>query len=82
MLKDAVHSYSGGLDNTLKMYDFNSTAETVLGSHSNAVRCVEYCSEVNGIITGSWDSTIKLWDPRSPHCSGTYNCGDKVLIKF
>lgn len=24
LLQDAVHSYSGGLDNTLKMYDFNS----------------------------------------------------------
>jgi hypothetical protein len=24
LLQDAVHSYSGGLDNTLKMYDFIS----------------------------------------------------------
>lgn len=76
--QDAVHSYSGGLDNTLKMYDFTSTTETVLGTHNNAVRCVEYCSDVNGIITGSWDSTIKLWDPRAPQCSGTYNCSERV----
>lgn len=60
------------------MYDFNSTTETIIGSHNNAIRCVEYCSEVNGIMTGSWDSTLKLWDPRSPHCSGTYNQGEKV----
>lgn len=62
------------------MYDFNSTTETHIGSHNNAIRCVEYCSEVNGIMTGSWDSTLKLWDPRSPRCSGTYNQGEKVIF--
>lgn len=60
------------------MYDFNSTSETNIGSHSSAIRCVEYCNEVNGIMTGSWDSTLKLWDPRSPHCSGTYAQGERV----
>lgn len=57
---DAVHSYSGGLDKVLKSFDFNSTKETTIGSHNNAIKCVEYCSEVNGIITGSWDHHVKL----------------------
>lgn len=52
--------------------------ETTVGSHSNAIRCVEYCSEINGILTGSWDHHLKLWDPRAPICSGNYNQGDKV----
>ncbi|KDR15933.1 Mitotic checkpoint protein BUB3 [Zootermopsis nevadensis] len=76
--QDAVHSYSGGLDNTLKMYDFNSNTETVVGTHDNAIRAVEYSPEVNGILTGSWDATAKLWDPRSPRCVGTYTQPDKV----
>lgn len=33
---------------------------------------------MNGILTGSWDHHLKLWDPRSPTCSGSYNQGEKV----
>lgn len=76
--QDAVHSYSGGLDNTLKMFDFNSNTETVVGTHDNAIRAIEYASEVQGILTGSWDSTVKMWDPRQPRCVGTYHQPDKV----
>ncbi|KAJ4451496.1 hypothetical protein ANN_02959 [Periplaneta americana] len=79
--QDAVHSYSGGLDNTLKMYDFNSNTETIVGTHDSAIRAIEYSPEVNGILTGSWDATAKLWDPRSPRCVGTYTQPDKILEK-
>ncbi|XP_041368804.1 mitotic checkpoint protein BUB3-like isoform X2 [Gigantopelta aegis] len=75
---DPVHSFTGGLDKTLKMYDFNATAETVVGKHEAPIRCVEYCSDENVIVTGSWDSTVKLWDPRAPCCSGSFAQPDKV----
>ncbi|KAF6027592.1 BUB3 [Bugula neritina] len=75
---DAVHSYSGGLDNTLKMYDFNAAKEFVVGSHEAGIRCVDYCPEVNVVITGSWDSTVKLWDPRTPCGTGSFSQPDKV----
>ncbi len=61
---DLTHSYSGGLDKTLKCYDFVSQKETIVGVHTEAIRCVHYCPNVNLIITGSWDKFIKLWDPR------------------
>lgn len=75
--QDAVHSYSGGLDNTLKMYDLNATSETTLGEHKGAIRCVEYAAEVNAVLTGSWDGTVKMWDSRVPNCVGTYNQGNE-----
>lgn len=87
---DAVHAYSGGLDHTLKMYDFNTSSETLVGKHDEAVRCVEYAPDVNVIVTGSWDQTVKLWDPRTPCCAGTFSqpdkvytlavCGDKLVV--
>lgn len=87
---DAVHVYSGGLDSTLKMFDLNSGSEVIVGSHEAAIRCVEYCPEVNVVITGSWDSTVKLWDPRTPCSAGSFSqpdkvytmavCGDKLII--
>ena len=29
-------------------------------------------------MTGSWDSTVKIWDPRTNSCTGTYSQPDKV----
>lgn len=76
--QDAVHSYSGGLDSTLKMYDFNSNSESIVGTHDAPIRCVEHSNEINAVVTGSWDSTVKLWDPRTQHCIGTHKQPEKV----
>ncbi|KAL1505240.1 hypothetical protein ABEB36_004847 [Hypothenemus hampei] len=87
---DAVHSYSGGLDNTLKSFDFNTATESVIGTHANPIKCVEYCNELNCVLTGSWDHHVKLWDLRTSGASGNYNqservysmdtCGEKLLV--
>lgn len=75
---DSVHCYSGGLDNTLKVYDFNTNTGTNVGTHDAPIRCVEYCPDVNVVITGSWDMSVKLWDPRTPCSAGTFPQPDKV----
>jgi len=87
---DAVHVYSGGLDNMLKMFDFNSNAETIVGNHDAPIRCVEYSQDTNLVVTGGWDQTLKLWDPRSPCNVGSVAqpdkvytmsvCGDKIVV--
>ena len=33
-------------------------------AHDAAVRCIEYSSEINAVVTGSWDATVKTWDAR------------------
>ena len=53
---------------------------TLVGTHEAPIKCVEYCPEVNVIITGSWDSTVKLWDPRTPCAAGSFSQPDKVNI--
>jgi len=75
---NAVTSYSGGLDAMLKSYDFNTASETILGMHEKPIKCVEYCAPLGIIITGSWDATIKLWDPRQSKSVGTYSQHDRV----
>ncbi|XP_065368681.1 mitotic checkpoint protein BUB3 [Calliphora vicina] len=73
---DVVHVVSGSLDNHLRLYDVNTHTENIVGSHDEAIRCVEYAESVNGILTGSWDKTIKLWDMREKRCVGTYEQGN------
>lgn len=75
---DVGHSFSGGLDKTLTMYDWQAQKETVIGTHNDAIRCVHYSPETNLVITGSWDKYVKLWDPRSSTCVGSYEQPDKV----
>lgn len=67
------------MDCQVKSFDFNCSAETVVGQHTAPVRCIEYCPDVNVVISGSWDSTVKLWDPRSPTNAGTFNQAERVL---
>lgn len=59
------------------MYDLNAGTETVLGEHKGEIRCVEFTNEVNAVLTGSWDGTVKMWDSRVPNCVGTYNQGNE-----
>ena len=76
--QDQFHSWSGGFDQQVKIFDFNTNTETIVGSHSAPIRCVEYSPDVNAIITGGWDSCIKLWDSRAPNASGSFAQPDKV----
>jgi cell cycle arrest protein BUB3 len=70
---DSDHTLSGGLDNTLVAFDLKTQKETIIGYHDNAIRCVNFDSLRNVIITGSWDNTVKLWDPRVAQCVGTFS---------
>lgn len=87
--------WSVGADNKIKRYDFQSQTDTVVGYHSDPIKCVEYIPEVDLIATGGWDRCLKLWDPRcadsgrsSPVASRLladkiYSmsvCGDKLII--
>ena len=37
------------------------------------------CVVTGLIVTGSWDKNIKLWDPRTNQCTGTYQQPEKVF---
>ncbi|KAJ4483357.1 hypothetical protein J3R30DRAFT_1767713 [Lentinula aciculospora] len=56
---------SGSSDGTLKAWNPHSqipSDPSVIGTHSDYVRCLSYCREQNWIASGSFDRTIKLWD--------------------
>ncbi|TKS89756.1 Mitotic checkpoint protein BUB3 [Collichthys lucidus] len=75
---DPTHSWSGGLDAQLTTHDLNTDQDTIVGTHDAPIRCVEYCPEVNVMVTGSWDRSVRLWDPRTPCNAGTFTQPEKV----
>jgi cell cycle arrest protein BUB3 len=61
-----VKCYSAGLDRVVRELDVGSeAAPRVLGKHDSAVRVCEWAELSNVLVTGSWDRTAKLFDPRS-----------------
>ncbi|CAL9049984.1 unnamed protein product, partial [Musa banksii] len=61
---DDSAGFSACADHTVRRYVFGSGKEDILGCHDAPVRCVEYSYEAGQVITGSWDKTLKCWDPR------------------
>ncbi|KAL0853613.1 hypothetical protein Bca101_058765 [Brassica carinata] len=62
---DESSGFSACSDHKVRRIDFNAGKEDILGMHEEPVRCVEYSYAAGQVITGSWDKTIKCWDPRA-----------------
>jgi len=63
---DPSKAVSVGLEKRVVMWDFQTSRETQLGRHDEAVRCVEFNPDTRQVFTGSWDRTVRGWDPRQP----------------
>merc|ERR1719464_1733692 len=51
-----------------------------MGNHDEAIRCVEFHGPTQLVLTGSWDRTVKAWDPRRPTVpAATLPLGAKVF---
>ena len=57
---------AGGLDKAVRLFDVETSRVRVLGAHGAAVRCVGWAAELGCVVSGGWDSTARLWDPRAP----------------
>jgi cell cycle arrest protein BUB3 len=57
--------YSGGLDKIVRAFQVDvEGSHRVLGKHEAPIRCCEWLPSSSILATGSWDRTLKLWDPR------------------
>ncbi|KAK4340166.1 hypothetical protein RND71_041628 [Anisodus tanguticus] len=80
---DDSSGFSASADNTVRRLVFNYGREDILGRHDAPVRCIEYSYATGQVITGSWDKTLKCWDPRGASGQehtlvGTYTQPERV----
>ena len=60
--------FSAGCDNIIKMWTPQQQQNSFIniGQHQSPIRCIKYCSELNCLISGSWDCNLSFWDIRNP----------------
>ncbi|GBG90584.1 hypothetical protein CBR_g50927 [Chara braunii] len=79
---DDNSGFSGSSDRTVRRHDFANGRSDVIGKHDGAVRCVEYSHYIGQVLSGSWDKTLRCWDPRAPtpqeRSIGIYEMPDRV----
>lgn len=80
---DDSSGFSACSDQAVRRYAFSTGKEDILGRHDAVVRCVEYSYATGQVITGSWDKTVKCWDPRGASgpehtLVGTYHQPERV----
>mmetsp|Transcript_22175 Transcript_22175/g.37899 ORF Transcript_22175/g.37899 Transcript_22175/m.37899 type:complete len:334 (+) Transcript_22175:64-1065(+) len=59
-------AYCGLLSGEIRRIMCPSGQDVTMGAHEGAVRCMEWVQSRNFLVSGSWDQTIKVWDPRNP----------------
>ncbi|THH13001.1 hypothetical protein EW146_g7170 [Bondarzewia mesenterica] len=63
---DASHAFSGGLDTSVRELELETEKIHNIGQHADSISSMNYSRDLNTLITGSWDRTVRFWDPRAP----------------
>ncbi|POY75761.1 hypothetical protein BMF94_1171 [Rhodotorula taiwanensis] len=53
-------AYAGGLGKEVRSINYESQETQLICRHDDAVRCVEFSQELNAVISGSWDQTLRI----------------------
>ncbi|KAG8077328.1 hypothetical protein GUJ93_ZPchr0007g4559 [Zizania palustris] len=64
---DGMTVFSGGCDKQIKMWPLLSGGQpTVLSGHEAPVKELAWIPQMNLLVSGSWDKTLRYWDVRQP----------------
>ncbi|GAA5960023.1 hypothetical protein JCM3765_006138 [Sporobolomyces pararoseus] len=58
--KSVTMAYVGGLGKEVRSVDFESQESQLIAKHDEPVKCVEFCEQLNAVVSASWDSTLKI----------------------
>ena len=60
------------------MWNLQTNQQQQVAQHAAAVRHCFYVRQLNMLVTGSWDKTVKYWDLRSPTPAHTQQMPERV----
>jgi len=68
---------SCGLDMCVKKHSLGEARgkADVIGSHEAGVKCLSYIADNDLVVSGSWDKTVRTWDPRVSSSAGASDNG-------
>ena len=77
---DGITSYSGGADGVIKAWNVTQPATSAqsIGQHDAPVRTLNFIPEMNVLISGSWDRSLRVWDMRTPNPVGQLALSERV----
>lgn len=76
---DSNRAFSGGLDTWVREFDLERETTRVLGQHAESISRVVWIKDTNTLVSGSWDRTLRLWDPRAQApCTATHPQPERV----
>jgi len=77
---DPTKAVIGGCDGQVKCWNIATNQPSIIGMHNSAVKELFYSSEINCVISGSWDKSLKYWDLRSSSSvpAANVNLNDRV----
>lgn len=58
---DGAQVVSAGTDNLAKLWNLATNQEITVGQHQAPIKSIHWVKEMNMVVTGSFDKTIKYW---------------------
>jgi mRNA export factor len=75
---DGSAVFVGGADGAVRMWSLATNQQQQVAQHAAPVRHAFFVPQLNMLVTGSWDKTIKYWDLRSPNPTHTQQLPERV----
>jgi len=76
--KDGQRVVSGGADNKVRMKVLQTQQEQQIGQHDAPVKEVFVVDEMNMVVSGSWDKTLRFWNCQQPNPVATLQLPERV----
>ena len=75
---DNGRAFIAGCDHSVHSWSLATSQLQLVGSHSAPVKEVAFSPDLNCLVSGSWDKTVKYWDTRTAAAQATVAVSDRV----
>jgi mRNA export factor len=76
--RDGQRIVSGGCDGKVKMKMLATQQEQQIGQHDAPVKEAFIVDDMNMVVTGGWDKTIRFWNCQQPNAVATLQLPERV----